>query len=218
MISDGPSGLSIPLGRSKISASHCLSPRSGEIVLLTGVVASDRSISMIESEMPRKLESVEQGAAWVAWCLDQRKYKTEEHVPWIELGRMNRHLLPWERQRAAYEARPHCLVSRDWARLALRKLRVALRSIGETDPVDFSFDGEVLRIRCGERLIAMPASGKAWEGDYRLFAGMLAPLPKRLMFEYISVAVWESALSLGNPCYTGVVMLNPDDSERSQMR
>src|SRR5688572_11179560 len=70
VMSDPLPGLSYDFGNLKLSASRCSNRWFVPIVLLTGVIATKRSICELRSELPPKVESVEQGMAWVVWALD----------------------------------------------------------------------------------------------------------------------------------------------------
>lgn len=110
-----------------------------------------------------------------------------------------------ERERAIYDARPHCHVQRDWVRLALKKLHQYLADVGPDATVTVSFDGTVLTIRCENMVLAMSAIGSAWTQKYGIKAGALEPLPKRLMRDPVDVSVWKSDLVIGNERYAGLV-------------
>jgi len=212
VMSDRPGGLSIDLGNLKLSASLVINRSFQEVVMLCGVISTSRSIAMIETEMPREVESREQGIAWVTWSLDSHvddgMFTPVVPVPWLAVGRQNRHLLPWDRDLAAYAARPLCQAQRDWVRMSLRKLSEAVAGLDDEAVIIFQFDGEVLSIRCASTtLIAMPASGKRWPMRYSLKAKQLRYLPKRLMREMVTFAVWDSALTIGSLSYKGVVEL-----------
>ncbi|HYE37087.1 hypothetical protein [Methylocaldum sp.] len=159
--------------------------------------------------MPSEVESLEQGVAWVTWCLDDHSpkgmFEPASPIPWLAVGRQNRHLLPWEKERAAYAARPHCTVERAWARLALNTLAEKLNLVGEKTMAIFDFDGSVLRISCGETVIAMPADGLPWTQPFSIAAGLLRNLPKRLMTSAVEFSIWDSALQIGNRRYRGVI-------------
>lgn len=214
IISDPPGGRSFDFGNLKLSASFVFSPTSyRDVVLLTGVLSTSRSIAVIDAEMPREVESREQGVAWLTHFLDQHAY-SGEFVPavpvfWLAIGREYRHLLPWVRQMAAYEARPHCLVDRDWARVALRKLAEIVAGAADESQVMLAFDGEVLKMRCMDGLVAVPARGTAWGTRYAVRAGQLRALPKRLMREWIEFSIWESALRIGGYVYGNVWEIGP---------
>lgn len=184
-----------------------------EVALLHGVIITPRTITHVECEMPLELESWEQGLAFLAWSLDNNSpgsFVPAKYVPWLAEARRYIHLLPWEQEAAAYDARPQCSIHREWARLALRQLGLqALISADET-PVIFKFDGEVLTIRCDDCLIAVAASGSAWPRQYVLPARQLRRLPRRLMYNPIWVSVWESALTIANHRYSGLREITDD--------
>jgi hypothetical protein len=70
----------------------------------------------------------------------------------------------------------------------------------------FSFDGEVLKIRCGEELIAAAGNGKPWHCRYSLKAGQLRELPKRLNSQRVGFAEWKGKFTISNWAYEGVVI------------
>jgi hypothetical protein len=214
VISDQMPGLSFDFGNFKLSASRCLNRRFVPVVLLSGVMATKRSIGEVESELPLRFESVKQGMAWLAWCLDNAagtRFAPASAPVWLAEGRRHRHLLGWERERAAYAARPHCYVQRDWARVALKTLAEQLENIDDDTPVMFRFDGHVLTISCAGRTIAMAAEGQPWTQPHSIRAGALRRLPKRLMREVVEVSVWDSALTIGNWRYSGVFAIEKED-------
>lgn len=163
LISESPGdGLSFDFGNCKLAASFCTNMRFQPIVFLHGTLVEPGAMAVIECEMPQEVESREQGAAWVVWCLDQyasgRRFEPTRSVAWLDYGREHRSLLPWERQRQAYEARPRCLVDRDWARLAIRKLVQAAATLTPKEPISLHFDGELLRISWTGNVIACTSS------------------------------------------------------------
>ena len=89
-----------------------------------------------------------QGVAWVTWCLDKHAkdgiYNPARPITWLTEGHQNFYLLPWERERVAYENRPYCYVQREWARVALRNLSEQIVISDDEVPVTFQFDGEIL--------------------------------------------------------------------------
>lgn len=201
VISDPPGGLSYHFDGFKLSASVCINRSFYPIILFTGVYATGRTLAEVHFEMPREVESYEQAAAWLAWSLEQqigRSFGTISAMPWLEIGRRNYDLLPWERSRVAYELRPHCYVDRDWMRLALRKLRAALTMSPPKGMVHFGFDGEILKIETSGELIAVPGTGRAWPFRVSVPVAKLEDLPKRLIQPSIPVSYWEGRLILGN--------------------
>jgi hypothetical protein len=177
------------------------------VVLLTGAIVTERSICEVECELPPEVESAEQGIAWVAWCLDNAaggRFEPAAAPAWLAEGRQHLHLLPWERESAAYAARPHCVVQRDWARVALKALGEQLTTVDDEVPVTFGFDGNVLTISCAGKISPMPAEGSPWTQPYSIGAGALRSLPKRLMSYSIQFSVWDAVLTIGNRCYRPV--------------
>jgi hypothetical protein len=86
-------------------------------------------------------------------------------------------------------------------RVGLKKLKEVLNKSLDQDVVLVMFDGEVLRFRCGEELVAMPALGKAWPLEVTLDACCLRDLPPRLLQPDIQVSFWDSKLSILNRSY-----------------
>jgi hypothetical protein len=139
----------------------------------------------VECEMAPEVESAEQRKAWVAWCLDdnasRRRFEPVVAPAWLAEGRQHLDLLPWKRRMAAYYARPHCFVQRDWARVALKALGEQLKTVDDEALVTFGFAGNVLTISCAGKVSPMPAEGSPWTQPYSIRAGVLRSLPKRLM-------------------------------------
>lgn len=198
VISDASPGYSYDFGNLMLEASRLCSRRTFEPVYVLGGVYSDgRTIALIDSEMPLEVESFEQGVAWVAFVID-RKFRLARPPLWLEQGRVWRDHLPWVRRQAAYEARPRCAVRRDWLKVACKDLRLWAAKAGPSDTAAFSFDGNILFVTAAERApIAMPATGAAWGKSFAVRLGDLAHLPRRIMSDSVSVAVWDGRLSVG---------------------
>jgi hypothetical protein len=160
------------------------------------------SVSEISFEMPLEVESVEQCAAWIGWHVD-RTGRTARggRVAWLEMGRKHLVALPWLRQQASYDARPHCAAERDWVKVALKKLREMLKTADQNTNVSFGFDGTVMSIICGQQVIRLQAEGAAWSKSYRVAAANLRDLPKRLSARWVDFSVFEGKLSFGNRAY-----------------
>jgi hypothetical protein len=201
--------LTLDFGNLKLSAADVVSPYSGEIVLFSGVLATRDTVAEVQFELPRRIESLKQCAAWIVWNLDQhsngRTFRPARDVDWINEARQNRRLLPWVMSQAEFDARPQCTVQRDWLRLALKNLSEQLVSLPDKAIVAFSFDGAVFAIRCETKVIAFPGEGLPWTVRFRVQAKTLRRQPKRLMREDISVSVWESRIRFGSWSYEGTV-------------
>jgi hypothetical protein len=209
VVSDGCPGLSFDFGNITLRASSCLNLRCVEIVLFTGTLLTPRSLAEVLFEMPRRVKSIKQCAAWIIWNLDEhadhRVFRPARHVGWVEEGRKNQRLLPWVMSMAEYNARPQCIVRRDWLRLALKTLGEYLAALSDNASIVFSFDGSVLSIRLDKKVIALPAEGSPWAVHFRVEARTLRRLPKRLMLEGIGVSIGESHITLGSYTYAGMI-------------
>jgi hypothetical protein len=207
VVSDGCPGLRFDFGNLTLQASGCLNLRCVEIVLFSGVLSAPHSLAEVHFEMPHRIKSLKQCAAWIVWSLDQhadhRVFKPARHVGWVEEGRTNQRLLPWVMSMAEYNARPQCIVQRDWLRLAVKTLGDYVASVSDTAAIVFSFDGSLLSIRFDKKVIALPGEGSPWAVRFRVEAGALRRLPKRLMREDIGISIWESRITLGNCTYPG---------------
>ncbi|MBI5771341.1 MAG: hypothetical protein HZA93_26440 [Verrucomicrobia bacterium] len=216
VFSDIRPGLSFDFGNFKLSASAVLSRRFEEVVLFTGVLATARSLAEVQFEMPRQIESREKCAAWVAWNLDQAAgggFDPANEVAWLKIGRANLGLLPWYFDRHAYETRPSCSMEREWARPLFKKLKLILAELPDDALVRFSFDGEVLKIRANQIVLAAPASGAPWQNSYVATRATFPMLPRRLTRDPVTFSIWNGHLEMANWRFGTVV---PDVKEPPQ--
>lgn len=79
-----------------------------------------------------------------------------------------------------------------------------IQNAADDASVVFSFDGEVLKIRCGAEVIAISGRGAPWDCRYSLQAGQLRELPKRLMRRQVGFSVWKGKFTISNWTYQGV--------------
>jgi hypothetical protein len=167
------------------------------------------TVAQIHFELPRRVESLNQCAAWIVWSLDQqwdgRMFRPARAAAWIEEARRNRRLLPWVMSQAEYDTRPQCTIQRDWLRLALKNLREQLGSLPDSAIVVFSFDGAVFCIRCDNKLIALAGEGPPWTVCFRAEAKALRRQQTRLMREHVGVSVWESCIRFDSWSYEGTI-------------
>jgi hypothetical protein len=208
VISDIMPGLSFEFGNFTLSASSVISLRFQPIILFTGFFVTPRTIDEVCFELPRHVASKKLLAAFLAYYLRNLPFGersiSEKDVSWLIEGRLNKHLLPWEIEMAAYQLRPHCLVQRLWLRLALNNLSDLIAQTNDNETVDFSFDGTVLKIICSEQVLAMSADGNPWRSEYTIPVRALTHLPKCLMQERVGVSYWQERLHIGNHCYEGI--------------
>jgi|SRR6516165_9729434 hypothetical protein len=202
--------LLLDFGNLELSAVEAWSPRDGEAIYFGGVLKEPRTLTEVEFALPRRVESLRQCAAWIVWNLDQhsngRRFRPARQVDWIQEGRENRRLLPWVMSQAEYDARPQCIVQRDWLRLALKNLCGQVASLPDNAIVVFGFDGAVFSIRCDTKLIAFPVEGAPWTVCFRVEARTIRQQSKRRhMRERIGISIWKSRIELGPWSYDGVV-------------
>lgn len=208
VISDDEPGLSFDFGNLKLSASCVLNLRCIEVVLFTGILSTQRRMAEIDFELPRRMKSLKQCAAWIVWNLDRYcggVFEQTCRIDWVLEARQNKSLLPWVHSMAEYNTRPQCVVQRDWLRLALRTLSQQLSCLPDQTPVLFSFDGFVLFIRCGEGVIALPGEGMPWTVRFKVTAEKLRRMPKRIRRERVDVSIWQSHIRLGTWTYEGTL-------------
>jgi len=207
VISDVMPGLSFDFGNFKLSASAVMGKRFQPVVLFTGLLATTRTLAEVCFELPPMVASREQLAAFLVYYLDNASsgnvFNPTRRADWIFEGRASQSLLPWEADMAAYHARAHCTVQRDWLRLALKRLMELIAQAGDTAEVEFGFDGSVLTVRCSGQVVPMAANGKAWAAPFVIPAGRLRLLPKRLTHFDVDVSVHEGRLHIGRYCFDG---------------
>lgn len=217
--SDVMPGLSFDFGNFKLSASWVTTLRFAEVVLFTGAIATPRTIAEVQFEMPRRVKSPDQCAAWIVWHLDKvggdGGFVPAHPVKWLAEGRNHRNLLPWIADMAEYKARPHCEVQREWLRVALKSLGKILTTADDEAEVVFGFDGAVLTIRCVGKIVAMSGEGTPWRRHYTIPAEKLRNLPKRLMREWLEVSVWEGRLTIGRNSYAGVLVAESSQATKT---
>ncbi len=205
VISDDGPGLSADFGIVKLWAS-AHRQLLAEVVMITGVLSTSRSLGHIQFAMPRYVESAHFVTAWIVWHLDQHsEFRRVQSLPWVERGRSHQALLPWVKSMAEWNARPQCVVKRDWLRLALNTLAEHVTTLPDDSEAVFSFDGSIFSIRCDEKVIAFAAEGTPWAVSFKVRVGNLRLLPKRLMHDSARISIWESCISIGNRTYPGTL-------------
>jgi hypothetical protein len=97
VLSDITPGLRFDFGNFKLSAGCLTNLYFAEIVLFSGVLVTPRTLTDVSFELPRRLNSREQCAAWIVWYLDnsvKRHFVPAREVEWLTEGRENQNLLP----------------------------------------------------------------------------------------------------------------------------
>lgn len=213
VISDGGSGLSCDLGKFRLSAGRMMNLSFREIVQFSAVYQTPRTIGSIDFEMPIQVESLEQCAAWIAWHLNEKLPKQEKllstsKASFLLTGLQHQDTLPWVRERAAYAARPKCVVERSWMRVALNALKSKLNVEHAGGDITISFDGQVLVFSGSGWVVPVPAEGAPWPSRYQIQTKNFSKFPSRLMSEQIHISVWKEHLIIGNWRYAGVTTID----------
>ncbi len=219
VISDNGAELTFDFGNFKLSASRQLNRWFTEVIQLYGIMSSPRTIAEVQFEMHMLVESYEQAMALITWNLDKYAdghiFKPLHEASWIEKGRKYFHLLPWVQSRLAYEARPSCIVQREWLKLGFKALRGYAENVGEVAHVEIDFDGKVLSFRLGEEVVVMGAVGFPWKVRFLLPVISLKNLPKRLMNSSIDVCIWQGKLHIGKFVYSGIEENKEEKQQKS---
>jgi hypothetical protein len=195
---DQPPSYTADLGVLHLRAVRCLGMQAflRPVFFLSGSYRTERTIGMINYEMPVSVASFEQGVAFLAYAVRDH-VDVLKPVEWLRLGLDWSSHLPWNQSMAAYNARPQCTVRRNWFKLAAADLR-AYASTSEPDRYVFvSFDGMVLTFDCGPMKVALPATGTAWEKAVAISVDGLLAIPKRIMRDPVVIGVWDDRFTIG---------------------
>ena len=195
----------------ELVAGHVLNMYGRNVVLLTGVLETRRSLSTIESQIPSDLGSASVAAAWVSYALKSYRSQLEPLPDWFAQGERHWDLVPpaqmereaREKQRAC-EACPKCYIDRDYARPLRRKLLEEFSWLAGETEMTFKFDGRVLSIDLGGRVHEVIASGDSWPSSYQVVVSPKTTLRARFTSPTVEVSVFEGCVSLGRlrvgPC------------------
>ena len=186
-----------------LDAVHVMNLSAQYVVLLSGVLNTDRWLSTIESQIPNDLESALEAAAWVSYALQSHRSELEPLPDWYVEGERHWDLVPpareerayQERQRA-YEASPKCFIDRDYARPLRRNLLEEMSGLAGETEMTFRFDGRVLSIALCGRVHEVIASGDSWPSSYQVIVSPETMLPARFESSRVVVSVFEGYVSL----------------------
>lgn len=222
----GCPSISYDFGSFKLQATLTMGRYFQEVVSFSGVYRTPRRIGSIEFDMPLRVESREQCAAWIAWHLNENLPRREQIIPesrsdLLVFGLKHEATLPWRRQMAAYQARPQCSVERGWLRQALKSIKANVSDADPDSKISISFDGRVLIFQSAKWIAPLPAQGEPWPDKYEIAVSDFY-FPSRLMQETIHVSIWDGNLLLGNRLFRRVtiaeaivITTNTSDSSES---
>jgi hypothetical protein len=189
-------------GSFAVEAMQTINRHIADVVLLTGYVIGKCLMAELIQELPSHVESRRHGVARLTWAIEHSlgEFLNDKQYPvptWLEEGRRDCQMLPWEREREAYEQRPHCSVARDWAKVAIRALREQLDEAGTPAALTLFCDGEALFVRCaGKFVAALPANGNPWPHTYVVDRVEPDHLPRRLG-KFVTISIWNASLTIG---------------------
>lgn len=204
LMSDRGSALEFDFGNLRLLAVYGLNRWLKEVVSFGGNHISSNSFGEIAFEIPPMVVSREMCLALLVEGLgiDRHGYfQPQKRVQWIIDGLMHLRNLPHRKRQETFSNRPYCSVDRDWMRVLLKKLGEAIGQMPDQELVRVTFDGEILRFKCGNELLAVPASGKPWPLEFTVEAQSLQRLPPRLSLPNIGVSVWAFKLYIQNWSY-----------------
>ena len=185
-------------------ACHVMNLYAREVVLLSGVVETRRTLSIVESQIPNDLGSPSEAAAWVSYALKSDKRELEPLPDWFVEGENHWDLIPFVAEQRAYQARPKCFIDRDYARPLRRNLLEEMSWLAGEAEMTFSFDGRILTIDFGGRVHEVIASGDSWPSSYRAIVTSESKFPARFTSSMVEVSVFEGHVRLGGlrlgPC------------------
>jgi hypothetical protein len=201
----------------RLQATRLMNLQMRNMVSFSGVYRTPRTIGSIEFDMPLRIESMEQCAAWIAWHLNRNLPRrepiiSESRSELLVFGLKHQETLPWERARVIrereaeeYRRRPACIVDRAMLKLGLRTLAKYIEQATDSDWLDICFDGQALMLQINGKRIILQAEGSPWESHFVLPAGKLREMPKRLLRDAVDVSIWREQLQIDRSRYDGVV-------------
>ena len=177
-------------------ASHGMYMYARYVVMLSDVVSTGRTSGTVESQVSPDLGSALEAAAWLSYALKSYKSDLEPLPDWFVEGERHWDLIPIVARQRAYEARPKCVVDRDYARPLRRNLLEEMSRLPGETKMTFSFDGRVLSIVLCGRPHEVIASGDSWSSSYQVIVSPKTTLPARFMDSMVEVSVFEDYLRL----------------------
>ncbi len=177
-----------------LEAAPVMNPYARDVVLLTGVVRTGRSVGSVEGQIPTDLGSALEAAAWVSYALKSYRDDLEPLPDWFVVGESHWDLIPRVRELREYNARPKCYINRDYARPLRRTLLAEFSELTGGAEMTFRFDGRILSIALLDRVHEVVASGDSWTSSYRVIVTQEATLPARFKHSAVEVSVFNDHL------------------------
>ena len=196
-------------GNFKLKAIEGVNKYLAEIFYFSGINQTARTLGLIEFDLPTKVESVEQGVAFLSYYLG-RDFEAKIIPSWYHQGLLWKHHLPWEKARAAYNKKPSAIINHEYFRLMIRKMKKLANKASIEDITTFSFDGEIVRIVCADEKIVAPATGNSWEGTVSIRTKSLSNLPERIKTQDGEIFLWEESLRIARNAFRLIDMNNSE--------
>jgi hypothetical protein len=81
-------------GNLRLTATEAIGRFYEPVFFFVGAISGQRSIRAVQFEMPLKIDSFEQGVAWISYGLGDR-FRPERDAHWLDDGRRWEGHLPW---------------------------------------------------------------------------------------------------------------------------
>lgn len=201
-------GRALELGPFRLSADCRRNRYLKEVIIFEGAFSTSRTFAFVNFEFPLEMTSLDLCIALLVYYLTKQvgpELQGLEKPDWFEAGKAMSHLLPWEVEKKAYEARPHCYVSRDRIKLLISDLGPLIQTCPDNTLVELHFDGEVLTVGLNQRRLVVNAAGLPWNSSYVIPVLRLRHLPKRIMSEQVEVGIHNGMLRLDRCVFSGLV-------------
>ncbi len=185
------------------------------VVFFSGYYINKRSAAFIEVKAPGEVDSFNQGVALTAYYL--RNYDFEIKPDWLKQGLEWEYELPWRKQWAERESKEkerrefEVQFDYDLFKVLIKKLKVWYEHRHDHPAIQFTFDGEVMRIQSGEDSMLLGGKGKAWTSTAVIETIELEKLPKRILRHYAEIILHNEVFYLCFGKYKNVQCLdNPE--------
>ncbi|MBD2752498.1 hypothetical protein [Spirosoma validum] len=206
---NGNAGFEFDFGNFKLEVIESMNRHFVEILQCSGINRTARKLTLIDFELPLEVESFEQGVAFISFGLGNR-FDAKIVPAWYDQGLIWKHLLPWEKEKVAYNNKPSATIEHEYFRLMIRRMRKLSLLANEEDVTTFSFDGEIVRIVCADEKIVAPATGIPWQGSVSVRTKLLVNLPERVRNGFGHIFLWEERLYIASSVF---LLVNSSSSD-----
>lgn len=189
-------GFQFDFGNCKLKAIQGIDRYFQEGFIFFGSYTSERSAGELDFFLPLKVESYEQGLAFMAYHLRNAYFRNKPD--WLNDGLALTEHLPWEKEKKAYKDNPTAFIGHEWFRVLVNKLRLLISTSTDEDVTTFTFDGTVMKVVCNNETFVVSGLGKDWQRTATVKTYSLDFLPKRIPNRDIIIYIWKDKLYIGN--------------------